>query len=254
MTMAPGETVTVNLLLLALGGFGAGAAGALLAAREPAISRWVGHAGALIGAMAACALGVAGLAGGTLNVVIPALLPIGGFSLGMDRLSAFFVLGIATAAIPSAVYAVAYTHSYEGRSSLAGMGLGLNTFLAAMVLVVLARNALTFLVMWEAMSLASYFLVMTEAENRETEQAGWLYLVTTHAGFACLLIGFLLMAHGTGTMVLGEWRAASTAVDGPTRDAIFILLALGFGTKAGVVPLHIWLPKAHPAAPSHVSA
>src|SRR5574337_778606 len=247
--MVPSEAVTLNLLLLTLGGFGAGAAGAVLAARRPAVSRLAGHACALIGAMAAFALGAAGLAGSTLHVTLPALLPIGGLSLGMDRLSAFFVLVIAVAAVPSAVYAIAYTRAYEGKSSLAGMGLGFNAFLAGMVLVALARNVLTFLVMWEAMSLASYFLVMTEAEHRETQDAGWLYLVTTHAGFACLL-----MAHGTGTMNLSEWRVASALLSSPMRNAVFVLLALGFGTKAGVVPLHIWLPKAHPAAPSHVSA
>src|SRR5574337_987440 len=241
--MVPSEAVTLNLLLLTLGGFGAGAAGAVLAARRPAVSRLAGHACALIGAMAAFALGAAGLAGSTLHVTLPALLPIGGLSLGMDRLSAFFVLVIAVAAVPSAVYAIAYTRAYEGKSSLAGMGLGFNAFLAGMVLVALARNVLTFLVMWEAMSLASYFLVMTEAEHRETQQAGWIYLVMTHAGFACLLIGFLLMAHGTGTTNLSEWRAASALLSSPMRNAVFVLLALGFGTKAGVVPLHIWLPK-----------
>lgn len=134
------------------------------------------------------------------------------------------------------------------------MGLGFNAFLAGMVLVVLARNVLTFLVMWEAMSLASYFLVMTETEHRDTQHAGWMYLVMTHAGFACLLIGFLVMAHGTDTMNLSEWRVASATLSDPMRHAVFVLLALGFGAKAGVVPLHIWLPKAHPAAPSHVSA
>ncbi len=254
MTIAPGETVTLNLLLLTLGGFGAGAVGAVLAAHRPRVSRWAGHAGALIGAMATFALGVAGLTGGTLDVMLPTILPVGGLSLGMDRLSAFFVLVIAVAAVPSAVYAITYTHAYEGKSSLAGMGLGFNAFLAGMVLVVLARNVLTFLVMWETMSLASYFLVMTEAEHRDTQDAGWIYLVMTHAGFACLLIGFLVMAHGTDTMNLSEWRAASATLSGPMRHAVFVLLALGFGAKAGVVPLHVWLPKAHPAAPSHVSA
>lgn len=252
--MAPSETLTLNLLLLTLGGFSAGAAGAVLAARRPHVSRLAGHACALIGAAGALALGVAGLAGGTLDVMIAVLFPVGGLSLGMDRLSAFFVLVIAVAAIPSAAYAIAYTRAYKGRHSLAGMGLGFNVFLAGMVLVVLARNVLTFLVMWEAMSLASYFLVMTEAEYRDTQQAGWMYLVMTHAGFACLLIGFLVMAHGTDTMNLSEWRVASATLSDPMRHAVFVLLALGFGAKAGVVPLHVWLPKAHPAAPSHVSA
>ena len=252
--MAPSEVVVLNLLLLTLACFGAGAAGAVLTARWSRISRLVGHVCALFGAIGALALGVAGLAGGTLGVMIPALLPVGGLSLGMDRLSAFFVLVIAVAAIPSALYAIAYTRAYEGRYSLAGMGLGFNIFLAGMVLVVLARNVLTFLFMWEAMSLASYFLVMTEAEHRETQHAGWMYLVMTHAGFACLLVGFLVVAHETGTMDLSEWCTASAMLSQPMRHAVFVLLALGFGTKAGVIPLHIWLPKAHPAAPSHVSA
>lgn len=252
--MAPSEAVVLNLLLLTLACFGAGAVGALLTARWSRMSRLVGHTCALFGAVGALALGAAGLAGGTLGVMIPALLPVGGLSLGMDRLSAFFVLVIAVAAIPSALYAIAYTRAYEGRYSLAGMGLGFNACLAGMVLVVLARNVLTFLFMWEAMSLASYFLVMTESEHRETQHAGWVYLVMTHAGFACLLVGFLVMAHGTGTMNLGEWRTASRTLSQPMRHAVFALLALGFGTKAGVIPLHIWLPKAYSAAPSHVSA
>lgn len=252
--MAPSEAAVLNLLLATLACFGAGAVGALLVGRWPRASRLVGHGCALLGAVGALALSATGLAGGTLSVMIPALLPVGGLSLGMDRLSAFFVLVIAVAAIPSALYAIAYTRAYEGRYSLAGMGLGFNTFLAGMVLVVLARNVLTFLLMWEAMSLASYFLVMTEAEHRETQHAGWVYLVMTHAGFACLFVGFLLMARETGTMDLNEWRTASAMLSQPMRHAVFVLLALGFGTKAGVIPLHIWLPKAHPAAPSHVSA
>ena len=252
--MAPSEAVVLNLLLATLACFGAGAVGALLVGRWPRASRLVGHGCALLGAVGALALGATGLAGGTLSAMIPALLPVGGLSLGMDRLSAFFVLVIAVAAIPSALYAIAYTRAYEGKHSLAGMGLGFNAFLAGMLLVVLARNVLTFLLMWEAMSLASYFLVMTEAEHRETQHAGWVYLVMTHVGFACLLVGFLLMARETGTMDLNEWRTASAMLSQPMRHAVFVLLALGFGTKAGVIPLHVWLPKAHPAAPSHVSA
>ena len=254
MMMRPSDAAMLNLLLAVLACFSAGAAGALLGARWPRVSRLVGHACALFGAAGTLALGAAGLAGGTLGVMLPTLLPIGGVSLGMDRLSAFFVVVIAVAAIPSALYAISYTRAYEGKYSLAGMGLGFNTFLAGMVLVVLARNVLTFLFMWEAMSLASYFLVITESERTETQRAGWVYLVMTHAGFACLLVGFLLMARGTGTMDLSEWRTVSATLSRPMRDVVFVLLALGFGAKAGVVPLHIWLPRAHPAAPSHVSA
>jgi hydrogenase-4 component B len=134
------------------------------------------------------------------------------------------------------------------------MGFAFNVFIAAMVLVALARNVLTFLFLWEAMSLASYFLVMTEHEREDTVRAGWVYFVMTHAGFAALFLGFLLLARATGTMDFADWGAAAAKLDPTSRNLIFILLALGFGSKAGVIPLHVWLPLAHPAAPSHVSA
>ncbi len=243
-----------NLLIGTLACFGAGALGTLVAAPRPNGARRVGHGFAALGAAGAFALGVAGLLGGTLHVNIPALLPVGGVALGVDRLSAFFVLVIAVGALPTALYALGYTREYEGHHSLAALGVAFNLFLAAMVLVALARNVLTFLALWEAMSLVSYFLVMTENEHDETRRVGWVYLVMTHAGFAALLAGFLLMTRATGTMDFAGWPARAGLMDETTRHAVFILLALGFGSKAGVIPLHVWLPRAHPAAPSHVSA
>jgi hydrogenase-4 component B len=247
-------TLMLNLLLVTLACFSAGAVGALVAARAENAARVIGHGFALLGALGAFAFALAGLAGGTLQLNIPDLLPIGGVALGVDRLSAFFVLVIAVGAIPASLYAIGYTREYAGKHSLAWMGFSFNVFLATMVLVVLARNVLTFLILWEAMSLASYFLVMTESERDDVQHAGWVYLVMTHAGFAALFIGFLLLARATGTPNLADWHTHSAQIDATTRDVIFILLALGFGSKAGVIPLHIWLPRAHPAAPSHVSA
>lgn len=248
------QSLMLNLFIATIVCFGAGALGALVTASNASISRVVGHTFALLGAIGALALSIAGLSGGTMQINLPDVLPIGGVALGVDRLSAFFVLVIAVGAIPAALYAIGYTKEYEEKHSLAGMGFAFNLFLAAMVLVALARNVLTFLALWEAMSLASYFLVMTESEREDTQRAGWVYFVMTHAGFAALLIGFLLLARGTGTMDFGEWRVLSIMLTGTTRDVIFVLLALGFGSKAGIIPLHIWLPRAHPAAPSHVSA
>jgi hydrogenase-4 component B len=235
--------------------FGVGAIGALVTSRAPNLARVVGHGLALLGALSALALAIAGLAGGQVQVVLPELLPLGGgVVLGMDRPSAFFVLVIAVGAIPATLYAIGSTRAYQGKHSLAALGATLNVFLAAMVLVTMARNVLTFLFLWEAMSLASYFLVITESQDPETERAGLIYLIMTHAGFAMLLVGFLLLANATGTMNFAEWNARSGALDALTRSGVFILLALGFSSKAGVIPLHIWLPRAHPAAPSHVSA
>lgn len=243
-----------DLFLTTLACFSAGAAGALVAARAPALARVVGHGGALLGAFAALTFGLAGLAGETMQLNLPELLPIGGAAFGVDRLSAFFIVVIAVGAIPTALYAIGYTRHYTGKYSLAAMGCAFNVFVLAMILVALARNVLTFLALWEIMSLASYFLVITEHEREETLRAGWIYFVMTHAGFAALLLGFLLLAHATGTTDFAAWSAAAAKLERSERDLIFVLLALGFGSKAGVIPLHIWLPRAHPAAPSHISA
>jgi hydrogenase-4 component B len=248
------STLMLVFFVITLACFSMGALGALSTARAPALARVVGHGGALLGAIAALTFGLAGLAGGSIHLSVPDLLPIGGAVFGVDRLSAFFVVIIAVGAIAAALYAIGYTRKYVGKHSLAGMGFAFNVFVAAMFLVPLARNALTFLALWELMSLASYFLVITEHEREETLAAGWVYFVMTHAGFVALLIGFLLLARATGTMDFTGWSAAAATLDPSSRNLIFVLLALGFGSKAGVIPLHVWLPRAHPAAPSHVSA
>ena len=248
------STLMFDLFLVTCACFSAGAVGALVTARSPAFTRLVGHGGALLGSIGAFIFGLAGFAGGRMELNLPDLLPIGGAALGVDRLSAFFVLVIGLGAVPAALYAVGYTREYAGKHSVAAMGFAFNVFVAAMILVPLARNVLTFLALWELMSLASYFLVITEHEREETLRASWVYFVMTHAGFAALLIGFLLLAHATGTMDFSGWSAATANLDPISRNLIFVLFALGFGSKAGVIPLHVWLPRAHPAAPSHVSA
>src|SRR5207247_5127141 len=87
-----------------------------------------------------------------------------------------------------------------------------------------------------------------------TRSAGWLYAVMTHAGLACLLIGFLAMAQATGSFAMSDWANAATTPDAAARNLIFLVMAAGFLSKAGAIPFHIWLPQAHPAAPSHISA
>ena len=166
----------------------------------------------MLGAIAALTFGVAGLAGGTMELNIPDLLPIGGAAFGVDRLSAFFVVVIAVGAIPAALYAIGYTREYAGKHSLAGIGFAFNIFIVAMILVPLARNVLTFLALWELMSLASYFLVITEHEREDTLSAGWVYFVMTHAGFAALFLGFLLLAQATGTMSFRRMERGGGAI------------------------------------------
>ena len=246
-------TTLPGFLALALVFFAAGSVASLLLAGEAAWCRRLSHIFALLGTLPVLALSLLGLGGGSFDILLPDLLPIaGGLALGLDRLSAFFLLIVAVGVIPATFYAIGYTRHYPRKH--VSMGLALNIFIPSMVLVLLARNVLTFLVFWEAMSLASYFLVMTESEREDTRSAGWLYMVMTHAGLACLLIGFLAMSSATGSSTMADWGGLLQFGVTANRGAIFVLLASGFLSKAGAIPFHVWLPRAHPAAPSHISA
>src|SRR5436309_9028618 len=248
------ESATIlKLLSSPLMFFASGAVGARVCARHHDLCRRVTHGFAFGGSVLVFGRSILGLLGGTFELLLPGILPFaGGLALRLDRLSAFFLLIIATGVAPSALYAISYTRHYPQKQS--SMGFMLNIFVPAMMLVVLARNVLTFLLFWEAMSLASYFLVMTESEHEETCKAGWLYLVMMHAGLACLLIGFLAMSQASGTFDMSEWARSASGIDMGMRNLVFLVMAAGFLSKAGAIPFHVWLPLAHPAAPSHVSA
>ncbi len=236
----------------------AGAASALVS--RGALRRWLPAAGAVVGALAGIGLSLAVLVGQTTFVQAwPNVLPLaGGMSFRLDALGAFFLLLIGVGAAPAALYGVGYSASYaDGRASLRQLGAVLNLFLLAMSLVALADNVLTFLFVWEAMSLTSYFLVMTEAnageEGAAITHAGLWYAAMTHAGLALLTAAFLLMA-GDALATFADLRVHAATLPATTRNIIFLLAFVGFGSKAGLVPLHVWLPRAHPAAPSHISA
>jgi hydrogenase-4 component B len=201
-------------------------------------------------------LGVDALIRGTsFQLELPQLLALaGGVSLRLDRLGAFFLVVVELVAIPTALFGSAYSRVYEGTPSLRVLGAMLNGFLLALSLVPFANNAVTFLLLWEAMSVSSYFLVLTESDRRETREAGLWYLAMAHGGFVLLMAAFLILGAGAPSTGFADLRTAAAALPAQTRNAVFILVLLGFGSKAGLVPLHVWLPLAHPAAPSHVSA
>ncbi len=233
----------------------AGMGAALTGGRGP-IGRGLVAAGAAIGAGAGLVLGAVVILSGTpFALRIPEILPMGGgFDLRLDALGAFFLIVIGVGAVPASIYGAGYTETYEdGRASLRLLGVMFNLFLLLMSLVTLANNVLTFLMMWEGMSLASYFLVMAEAHDENTQQAGNWYAAMAHLGLALLLVAFLLLMTGTGE-TFADLRAQAQTLDPAVRGVIFMLALLGFGSKTGIVPLHVWLPRAHPAAPSHVSA
>lgn len=245
----------ILLFLLMLGGYAFGTIAALVSPDGGAARRWTAT-GAVAGGGAGLALALAVVASGRpFALEAPALLSIAdGLAIRLDALGAFFLALVGFVAVPCGIYGAGYSGTYEGRYSLRLLGAMLNLFLLAMSLVPCAGNVLTFLLVWEGMSLTSYFLVMTETEEPDTVVAGGWYLAMTHGGLALVLAAFLLLAAGARTTAFGDLRAAAGALSPVTRNAVFLLALLGFGSKAGIIPLHVWLPRAHPAAPSHVSA
>jgi len=203
---------------------------------------------AALAGIGATALGGYGMFGGVWTLRLAWLVPLGGLELTLDPLGGFFLALIGFTLVPASIYAMGSSGG-ERRDRFAYL-----VFVLSMCLVPLASNTMTFAIAWELMSLASYFLVLHDRESKESIHAGWVYAVMTHAGLACLLAGMLLLGAWTGSPRFEDWRAAAPALSGTARNVAFVLLVLGFAGKAGVIPLHVWLPLAHPAAPSHVSA
>lgn len=177
-------------------------------------------------------------------------IPQGSLILEIDPLSAFFLLPIAILSALAALYAMGYL---RGHKNAVGAHWFFYSLLAGgMALVVTARNGLLFLIAWELMSVASYFLVTFEDEEPGVIEAGRTYLIATHIGTAFLFVLFVLLGQESGSLDFAHFTLPHAS---PWwAGTLFLLALIGFGTKAGLVPLHVWLPEAHPAAPSHVSA
>ncbi|MHB1405451.1 MAG: hydrogenase 4 subunit B [Desulfitobacteriaceae bacterium] len=176
------------------------------------------------------------------------------FSLNLDALSAFFIVVISTVSLAVSVFSFAYMKEYIGKHNVGVLGLLYNFFLLSMILVVASGTSFMFLFCWELMSLISYFLVVSDHRDPKVRQAGFIYIVMTHIGTVFIILAFLLLFRETGSFSFAQAAELGPKLAPGLKTGIFLLVTLGFGTKAGIVPLHIWLPKAHPAAPSNVSA
>ncbi len=185
------------------------------------------------------------------SLILPFGLPDLPFHLRLDPLSAFFLLVLGLAGTGISTFAAGYFRSGEGTAP-ALLGLHYHVFLAAMATVILADDAYLFMVAWETMALSSYFLVTSHHRIPEIRSAGFLYLVMAHIGAICILLSFGILQAGNWQFTFDAMRSASHTPFLATTA--FLLALLGFGAKAGLVPLHVWLPEAHPAAPSPVSA
>src|ERR1017187_1035591 len=126
--------------------------------------------------------------------------------------------------------------------------------LLSLTLVFAAGDAFFFLVAWEVMAISAYFLVSYEHEKAETRHAGMLFLIMSHAGTGLLLIAFLLLSKASGSLSFASFHQIASTLPAWEQGALLLLFFAGFGVKAGIIPLHVWLPSAHPAAPSNVSA
>ncbi len=176
------------------------------------------------------------------------------YNFYVDKLSAFFILVISIATFAVSVYSIGYISEYFRKKNIGYLGFLYNIFILSMILVVSANNAIMFLIVWESMSIISYLLVLYEHERPETRKAGFIYIVMTHIGTGFIILSFLILASSTGSFNFDSFRDAGRNMPQMLLSMAYLFALIGFGTKAGIVPLHIWLPHAHPAAPSNVSA
>lgn len=212
---------------------------------------------------AACLLGLAaGMAavagGGVEKLVLPIGLPDLPFHLRLDPLSGFFITVISLLSFCISIYSIGYVKGFIGQKTVTHLALFYPFFIAGMLLVLISDDAFFFLISWEIMAASSYFLVMYDDAKPENRRAAFLYILIAHVGALAILLSFGVMAGsaaGFETFKGYTFDAMRGASPAPFWAGVAFLLGfLGFAAKAGVVPLHVWLPEAHPAAPSNVSA
>lgn len=247
--------MTTVLFIGMLGIYGAGIVLPFSVPGRPKSQNIIAHGLAAVASLMGIGVGIAGvLASAPLTLSLPSTFPLLTFAIRLDPLAAFFVTMISLAGLSASIYALGYVTEFYGRASIAVLGSLCNGFLLSMTLVVIADNGFFFLIVWELMSLLSYFLVVTEHGRAEVRYAGLFYLIMTHVGTAFIILTFLIFFQGAGSFSFEAFRHLEEPLPEGMRTLAFLMALIGFGTKAGIVPLHVWLPYAHPAAPSHISA
>jgi hydrogenase-4 component B len=227
-----------------------GLAGILVPARREMLVRVVYPLGAL-GGVILLVVGLAAIGMPWKGMTLPLGLPDLPFHVRLDALSAFFLILLGATSAGISCYSAGYfAASNEGSPSL--ICLQYHCFLASMAAVIVADDAYLFMVAWETMALSSYFLVTTDHKVAENRSAGFIYLLVAHIGAIAILLSFGVMRGAGGEYTFDYMRSATLTPF--WSSAAFLLALFGFGAKAGLLPLHVWLPEAHPAAPSPVSA
>jgi hydrogenase-4 component B len=207
----------------------------------------------VLSAIGAVNLVIAGLylsAGTLISIPSIPISPALEFSFQGDALSGFFLTVISILTLSVSIYSIGYTKKIDNKGL---MGFLYNLFILSMYAVILSGNIITFLLSWETMSVVSYFLVTFDRDEKSAK-AGLLYAVMTHIGTAFIIMLFLGLYKYTGSMDFSGMRAGSAGIPEDLKTLIFIFSIIGFGTKAGIIPFHTWLPRAHPTAPSNISS
>jgi formate hydrogenlyase subunit 3/multisubunit Na+/H+ antiporter MnhD subunit len=227
-----------------------GVAGLLRPASIAFVGRLLFPLGAVIG-LGLAIVALSALGGPVERATLAVGLPDLPMHVRLDPLSCVFLALLGGASVGVSLFAAGYFRKGEGTSP-GVMGLQYHLFLASMGFVLLADDAYAFMVAWETMALTSYFLVTAQHGIPEIRSAGFLYLLMAHVGAIAILLSFGILQGGTWLFSFDAMRASTLPT--PWATAAFLLALFGFGAKAGLLPLHVWLPEAHPAAPSPVSA
>lgn len=250
-----GENGMVLSFIVMLSLYAIGSLAAFVSVGQPRFANWFAHSFSFLAGV--CGMLIALTVLWQKKIIIFSLWRIvdgQSLSFRVDSLSAFFLLVISVLAVAVSVYATGYVGEYYHKKNVGLLGGGLNLFLLSMAAVVSVDNAFAFLVAWELMSVVSFGLVMFEHERDDVRIAGYVYVVMTHVATLFITLSFLALFLFTGTFSFTDFKVIAGVIPDWLRNLVFVMLLIGFGTKAGIVPLHIWLPRAHPAAPSHISA
>jgi formate hydrogenlyase subunit 3/multisubunit Na+/H+ antiporter MnhD subunit len=249
MDMSPVQPIEAAVTLAVIW-IGLGVAGLAFMRAPRVITGIIFPAGAVV-ALALAATGLWAISVPASSAILPAGLPDLPFHVRVDALSGFFLLLLGGVTFGISLFAAGYFRG-TGGAALALLCLQYHVFLASMAFVLIADDAYLFMITWESMALSSYFLVTTEHHDEQNRKAGFIYLLIAHLGAISILLCFGVLHGGHGDYTFAALRAAD--LNGYWPTAAFLLAFFGFGAKAGMLPLHVWLPEAHPAAPSPVSA
>jgi len=234
------------------------AAGVILAATLPGRRNLVALAwiGSLASIVVLLLSGNILLSGHPFQINLWQVFSLGQMLLRIDRLSALFIFSAGMVFLPVSIFTASYMNlkKYRGKYSLKSFGIYYHLLFASIVLLLAAGDVISFLLTWEAMSIFTYLLVNFEHEKEETTRSGYLMLSLGEAGTLAAMLAFFLLGQGAAALDFASLKAAAVGISEPLGWPIFLLSFFGFGVKAGLVPANIWLPRAHPAAPSNISA